>query len=144
MLTADQLSIAIAAVLIATAVLGWFLHWLWLRLAPGARSDAARINDMIHRLHDAEHARTAAEEEKELAENLLAAREAEMEERMAAMQARLDGAIQGREAQLSAALREAKAEAEATLSGLRNARAQIQDLEAEIADLRARQAAEET
>lgn len=143
MLTEVQLSIAIAAVLVAAVILGWFLNWLWRRLTPGAVSDTVRINDMIHRLHEADQARALADEEKELAENLLVAREAEMEERMVAMQARLDGVVQGREAQLTTALREARAEAEATMSGLRNARTRIQDLEEELNALRTDRAEED-
>lgn len=142
MLTGAQLSIAIAAVLVAAIALGWFLRWLWSRLSPGAMSDTARLNDMIARLHEADRNRAAAEEAKELAENLLASREAEMENRLRAMQARLDGVLDGREAELSSALGEARAEAEATMSGLRNARARIEDLEAELAALRQGQAAD--
>ncbi|MEL7467010.1 MAG: hypothetical protein AAFN27_01065 [Pseudomonadota bacterium] len=136
MLTGAQLATAISAVLAAAVVLGWILHWLWVRLSNAAISDTARITEMINRLHEADRAREAAEDAKELAENLLASREAEMENRLAAMQARMDGAVEGREADLSAELREAKADSEASMAGLRNARARIMDLEAEIEDLR--------
>ena len=138
MLTSVQLSIAIAAVLIAAVILGWFLHWLWTRLSNAALSDTARITEMINRLHEADRAREAAEDAKELAENLLASREAEMENRMAAMQSRLDGALEGREAQLTTALKEAQADSEASMAGLRSAREQIMELEAEIEALRER------
>jgi hypothetical protein len=136
MLTGAQLTIAIAAVLVAAIVLGWFLHWLWARLSNAAISDTARITEMVNRLHEADHAREVAEDAKELAENLLASREAEMENRLAAMQARLDGAVEGREAQLATQLREAQADAEASMTGLRNARARIMELEAEVERLR--------
>ena len=136
MLTGAQLTIAIAAVLVAAVLLGWFLHWLWMRLSNAAISDTARITEMVNRLHEADRAREVAEDAKELAENLLASREAEMENRMAAMQARLDGAIEGREAQLATQLREAQADAEASMAGLRNARARIMELEAEVERLR--------
>ena len=142
MLTGGQLTIAIAAVLVVAVGLGWFLHWLWARLSPGVVDDTARMADMINKLHDADHAREAAEEARELAENLLASREGEMENRLAAMQARLDGAIEGREAEMAVALREAQAEAEASMSGLRGARERIQELEAELEEARA--AASET
>lgn len=132
MLTGAQLTIAIAAILIAAVVLGWILHWLWMRLSNAAISDTARITEMINRLHEADRARESAEDAKELAENLLASREAEMENRMAAMQSRLDGAIEGREAELSTQLREARADSEAAMSGLRNARERIMELEAEL------------
>ena len=85
MLTGAQLTIAIAAVLVAAVVLGWFLHWLWMRLSNAAISDTARITEMVNRLHEADRAREVAEDAKELAENLLASREAEMENRMAAL-----------------------------------------------------------
>ena len=136
MLSGAQLATAISAVLVAAVFLGWILHWLWMKLSNAAISDTARITEMINRLHEADRAREAAEDAKELAENLLASREAEMENRMAAMQSRMDGAVEGREAQLSTALREAQADSEASMSGLRNARARIMDLEAEIEDLR--------
>ena len=136
MLTGAQLATAISAVLFATLCLGWILHWLWVRMSNAAISDTARITEMINRLHEADRAREAAEDAKELAENLLASREAEMENRMAAMQSRLDGAVEGREADLSRQLREAEAESEASMSGLRNARARIMELEAEVEDLR--------
>ncbi|MEM7056280.1 MAG: hypothetical protein AAF557_01700 [Pseudomonadota bacterium] len=137
MLTGGQLAIAISAILFAAIVLGWVLHWLWMRLSNAAISDTARITEMINRLHEADRSREAAEDAKELAENLLASREAEMENRMAAMQARLDGAVEGREAELSIALREAKADAEASMTGLRNARQRIMELEAELNEARA-------
>ena len=136
MLTGAQLATAISAILIAAIVLGWILHWLWMRLSNAAVSDTARLTEMINRLHEADNAREAAESAKELAENLLASREAEMENRMAAMQARLDGAVEGREAELVVALREAQADSEASMSGLRNARGRIMELEQEIDDLR--------
>ncbi len=136
MLNETQLATAIAAILVAAVVLGWALHWIWVRLSNAAISDTARITEMINRLHEADRAREAAEDAKELAENLLASREAEMENRMAAMQSRLDGAVEGREADLARDLREAQAESEASMSGLRNARERIMDLEREIEDLR--------
>ena len=136
MLTGIQLTIAIAAILIAAVAVGWTLHWLWMRMSNAAISDTARITEMINRLHEADRARETAEDAKELAENLLASREAEMENRMAAMQSRLDGAIEGREAELSTKLREAQADAEASMSGLRNARERIMELEAEISEMR--------
>ncbi len=136
MLTSVQLTIAIGAVLIAALILGWFLHWLWVRLSNAALSDTARITEMINRLHEADRARETAEDAKELAENLLASREAEMENRMLAMQSRLDGALEGREAQLTSALKEAQADSEASMAGLRSARERVMELEAEVEALR--------
>lgn len=138
MLSGSQLAIAISAILAAAIALGWVLHWIWIRLSNAAMTDTARLTEMINRLHEADRAREAAEDARELAENLLASREAEMENRLTAMQARLDGAVEGREADLSQALREAQADAEASMSGLRNARRRIAELEAEVAELRAK------
>lgn len=136
MLSGAQLATAISAILVAAVVLGWILHWLWMRLSNAATSDAARISEMVNRLHEADFAREAAEDAKDLAENLLASREAEMKSQMADMRARLDGAIEGREAELAAALREAETDSEASMAGLRAARTRIMELEAEIDELR--------
>lgn len=135
MLNGSQLAIAITAVLVAAVLLGWILHWIWMRMSNAAVTDTARITEMVNRLHEAERARAAAEEAKRRAEEQLAAREAEMAEQMAAMQHRLDGAIEGREADLLSQMREARADAEASMSGLRSARARIMELEAEIESL---------
>ena len=136
MLSGGQLGIAISAVLAAAVALGWVLHWIWIRLSDAAMTDTARLTEMINRMHEADRAREAAEDARELAENLLASREAEMENRLAAMKARLDGALGGREAELSNALREAQADAEASMAGLRSARRRIMELEAEVDGLR--------
>ena len=136
MLTGSQLAIAITAVLLSAVLLGWILHWIWVRMSNAALTDTARITEMVNRLHEADRARQAAEEAMRQAEALLAERQAEMEDRMAAMQHRLDGAIEGREAELLSQMREAKADAEASMSGLRAARARIMELEAEIEELR--------
>ena len=139
MLSGSQLAIAISAVLAGAVALGWVLHWIWLRLSNAAMTDTARLTEMINRLHEADRAREAAEDARELAENLLASREAEMESRLAAMQAQLDGALGDREAELAGALREAQAGADAAMTGLGNARRRIGELEGEIEELRRRQ-----
>lgn len=136
MLTGAQLATAITAVLLAAVGIGWFMHWLWMRLSNAAITDTARITEMINKMHESDRARESAEEAKELAENLLASREAEMTNRMTAMQSRLDGAIEGREAELSRELREARADAQASMEGLRNARTRIMELEAEVESLK--------
>lgn len=135
MLSANQLGIAITAVLVAAIALGWILHWIWLRLAKEPQTDAARMDALIDRLHEADHAREEAENAREMAENALASREAEMKVRIAAMQERMEGAIVGREAELEQALREARADADAAMSGLYHARQHIMALEAEIDEL---------
>lgn len=135
MLTGAQLATAITAVLVVAIAIGWVLHWIWSRLASTG-SDTARLAEVVNRLHEADRAREAAEQARELAENLLSAREAEMEERIAELQARLDALADTRDTQLSAALHEARADAEAPMSGLRQARRRIADLEAELERLR--------
>lgn len=138
MLTGTQLATAITAVLIGAVVLGWFLHWIWMRLSNAAITDTARITEMVNKLHESDRAREAANDARELAENLLASREAEMGNRMTVMQTRLDGALEGREADLVRQLREAQADSEASMSGLRTARARVMDLEVEIEALERR------
>ncbi|MEM7506231.1 MAG: hypothetical protein AAF415_05760 [Pseudomonadota bacterium] len=132
MLNASQLAIAISAVLAGAVLLGWILHWLWARASARPTTDAARLQEMIARLHAADQSREAAQDARERAENLLASREAEMTTRMQAMQHRMDGAIEGREAELAQGLREARADAEAAMDGLGNARRRIAELEAEL------------
>lgn len=136
MLTGSQLTLAIAGVLFGAVVVGWILHWLWLRLSGADVTDSARLAAMVTRLHDAERARDLAIEEKDVAEALLADRETEMAASMDEMKARLDGEVAGREAALEAELREAKLDAETAMSGLRNARARIEELEAELEETR--------
>ena len=136
MLSGAQLATAISAVLVTAVVLGWILHWIWVRLSNAATSDKDRLADMSNRLHDANRAREEAEEARDLAENLLATREAETEQQLAEMQARMDGAVEGREAELIAELREARTDSETSMAGLRAARTRIMELEAEIEQLR--------
>ena len=136
MLSGAQLATAISAVLVTAVVLGWILHWLWVRISNAATSDRDRLAEMSDRLHEANRAREEAEEARELAENLLAAREAETERQLAEMQARMDGAVEGREAELIAELRVARTDSETSMAGLRAARARVMELEAEIEQLR--------
>lgn len=132
MLSGAQLATAISAVLVTAVVLGWILHWIWVRLSNAATSDKDRLAEMSNRLHEANRARDDAEEARALAENLLATREAETEQQLAEMQVRLDGAVEGREAELIAELREARTDSETSMAGLRAARTRIMELEAEI------------
>jgi len=43
MLSGGQLAIAISAILASAVLLGWVLHWLWMRLSNAAITDTARI-----------------------------------------------------------------------------------------------------
>ncbi|MBY8976334.1 hypothetical protein KHP62_10985 [Rhodobacteraceae bacterium NNCM2] len=132
MLTSSQLETAISAVLAGAVIMGWILHWLWRRAAHRYRGGKGDLAEMADRLHASDEARERAEEARERAENLLASREAEMQARLEAMQYRLDGAVEGREAELLSELREARADAEASMSGLGNARRRIAELEAAL------------
>lgn len=136
MLSGAQLATAISAVLVTAVVLGWILHWLWVRLSNAATSDKDRLAEMSNRLHEANRARDQAEEARALAENLLATREAETEQQLADMQVRMVGAVEGREAELIAELREARTDSETSMAGLRAARTRIMELEAEVHQLR--------
>jgi hypothetical protein len=135
MLTGAQLATAITAVLVAAILLGWILHWIWSRLA-GPRGDGARLAELTTRLHEAEHARQAADDARLSAETLLAAREVELEARAEDLQGRYDALVLSRDAEFTAIQREAQADAEAAMSGLRIARRQIAELEAELEALR--------
>src|SRR5690625_7824446 len=69
MLSANQLGIGITAVLVAAITLGWILHWIWLRLVKKPLTDVERMDALIDRLHEADHAREGAEHEREMGEN---------------------------------------------------------------------------
>lgn len=130
MMSGTELALAVAAVLVFAVIVGWVLHWLWVRMGMAASGAEAELRDMTERLHRADMARETAEEARIRAESRLAAREDEMETRLTVMQTRLDGAIEGREAELAQELREARADLEAMSEGLRNARIRIAELEA--------------
>jgi F0F1-type ATP synthase membrane subunit b/b' len=136
MLTGSELSTAISAILIAAICVGVLLHWLWSRLNRARSSDSARLAEMAERLYQADLAREEAEAARQRAELRLAERETETTEQLAAMQARLDGAVEGREAALAAELADARRDLEAMDSGLRGARQQVIELEAELEALR--------
>ena len=136
MLDSAELTFAIAGVLLLAFWLGWLVHWIWSRLVARALSDTERLSELATRADEAERAREQAVAAREMAEKLLAEREAEMKAEMEKMQTRLDGAIEGREAALTEELREVRADAAVSMEGLRSARAQVLELEAEIEELR--------
>jgi prophage endopeptidase len=136
MLSGSELSIAITAVLIGAVCVGFLLHWSWTYLNRSRTGDSARLDEMAERLHTAEMAREAAEEDRLQAEGLAARLEAETTEQLAAMQARLDGAVEGREAGLARELAEVRLELETMRDGLVNARRRSGELEAEIEALK--------
>ena len=135
MITGTQLTLAIAAVLLFAVLVGWVLHWIWVRMGMAASDAGAQLQELVDRLHAADQARETAEEARIRAESRLAARGAEMDTTLEVMQSRLDGAIEGREAELGQQLREARAELEALADGLHNARIRIAELEAEARGL---------
>lgn len=104
MLTGSGLSTAIAAILFGAVCLGFLLHWLWSHLTRRRSTDAAELEEMAVRLHEAEAAREQADAAREQAEALLGQRLADHNERLALVQLRYD-----------------------------EARAQVADLEAELA-----------
>ena len=121
MLSGDALAIAITVVLVAAALVGAFLHWLWLRLGRRGSGEAAWLSEMAAQLHEAEAARDAATEAL-----------AEAEARLAALERERASERRQFEEELTRELRAAGADIEALRAGLANARQRILDLEAEI------------
>lgn len=96
--------IATALILFVVFMLGWFAYWLLHRLTRVSASDIGEIDRMAHDLHAAEEAR--------------------------------DEAItyfQNREAELTNQLQQTEAELRAAMEGLREARAEAEELRAWIA-----------
>lgn len=135
MFDGSALEIAIAMVLAGAVCLGFLLHWLWLALG-GTRTDAAEIDRMAERLHEADLAREAAEAAQQDAAAALAQCEANAAEQLAVMQARLDGETEGREAGLERQISEARSELDAIRGELSAAHLRSRELEAEIEMLR--------
>jgi hypothetical protein len=79
----DELTLAIAGVLVAAVLLGWTLHWLFARLNGGP--DRPGAADAAARLHAAEGALQRSEAR-------LAEMEADTVQRLAGMQTELDAA----------------------------------------------------
>lgn len=133
MLDRSGLEIAIGVTLAAAILLGWLLHALWRRLSPTPASHAGRLAVLARRLHEAEEARDAAIEVRLEAEAALDACAAEHQRAMVEQEDRLTAAAARREAELERALREMTADRDASMDGLRLARAQIAELEAALA-----------
>lgn len=127
-----ELEIAIGVTLAAAILLGWLLHALWRRLSPVPTSHAGRMAVMARRLHEAEEARDAAIEARLSAETAVNACTAEHQRAMADLEARIVTAAARREAELERALRAMTADRDASMDGLRQARARIAELEAGI------------
>ena len=114
MLSGAQLSIAIAAVLAGAVGLGFFLHWLWVRLSAASARDPDELPGLTEAMRAAEMAGDAAEMAREEAEARHAERERALSSELAAVQADLE-----------------------TMRGeLDHARRRIAELEAELAEWR--------
>lgn len=88
---------ATAAILFVAFMAGWFAHWLISRITRVTRSDMDDLDRMAQELHQ-------AEEERDQAVTYLQQREAELSNRMTQTEAELNAAMEG--------LRNARAEAE--------------------------------
>ena len=88
-----------AIILFAAFVLGWFASWLIHRLTRPTRADMIELDNMARQLHDAEEARDAAV-----------------------------AALESREAEMSRRLTGAEAELRAAMEGLRESRAEVEEL----------------
>jgi hypothetical protein len=84
----SELTLAIAAALVAAMLVGWVLRWMFGRMNAGPRS-VALTADMAARLHAAEDGRARAE-------SRLAEVEAELGRRLDEAQAELAAAVDGR------------------------------------------------
>ena len=108
--TRDELTALIAGALIAAFSIGWIAHWIWARMARAASPREDRANELVAELLIVEEARDRAEAEK---------RE---------LEAALRGEAAEAESLLQTKLREREAELEAAMTGLQNARAEIETL----------------
>ena len=93
----SEFILAAALVLFAAFMFGWFAYWLLHRLTRVSAADIGQIEKMAQELHDAEEAR-------EEAITYFQAREAELTNQLHQTEAELRAAMEG--------LREARAEAE--------------------------------
>lgn len=94
---------ATAAILFVAFMAGWFAHWLISRITRVTRSDMDDLDRMAQELHQ-------AEEERDQAVTYMQQREAELSNRMTQTEAELNAAMEG----------------------LRNARAETEDLRSYI------------
>ncbi len=99
----SEFIITIAAVLFVAFMLGWFASWLFHRLTRVTQADMGELDQMARSLHEAEVQRDEA-------------------------LARLNE----REARLQSRLRQSEAESKAAMEGLRDARAEAEELRAYI------------
>lgn len=88
---------ATAAILFMAFLAGWFTHWLISRITRVTRSDMDDLDKMAQELHQ-------AEESRDQAVTYMQQREAELTNKLSQTEAELDAAMEG--------LREARAESE--------------------------------
>lgn len=98
-MTRADFVIATAAILFVAFCLGWFAHWLVHRFTRVSRSDMGELEKMAQELHEAEETRDQA-----------------------------ITYMQQREAELTNQLTQAEAELQAAMDGLREARAEAEEL----------------
>jgi septal ring factor EnvC (AmiA/AmiB activator) len=100
--------VAIAVILFAAFVLGWFAHWLVARMSRVTQADMTELESMASALHDAEEARDEA-----------------------------IAYVHYREQELQAQISQTEAELRAAMEGLRDARQEAAELRAYIEALKA-------
>ena len=96
-MTSAQFVIATAIMLFVAFCLGWFANWLVNRFARVSKNDISELDNMAQQLHD-------AEETRDQAIAYVQQREGEMQNQLSQTEAELRAAMEG--------LRDARAEAE--------------------------------
>ena len=104
-----QLTIATAVILLAAFALGWFAYWLLHRFTRVAGGDMAEMDRLAPSLHEAEEARDQA---------ILY--------------------LEQREAELMGQIAQTEAELKAAMEGLRDARAEVEDMRSYIERIQAK------
>ena len=104
-----QLTIATAVILLLAFALGWFAYWLLHRFTRVAGGDVAEMDRLAQALHEAEEARDQA---------ILY--------------------LEQREAELMGSITQTEAELKATMEGLRDARAETDEMRSYIERMHAK------
>jgi len=99
-----EFTIATAVILFAAFAMGWFAYWLLHRFARGAGGDIGELDRLAQALHEVEESRDQAVHY-----------------------------LESREAELTSQVAQTEAELNATMDGLRDARAEAEELRAYIA-----------
>lgn len=96
-MTRAELALALGAVVLLSAALGWGLRWLWGRLTAGPPAEAARLDALSAELE-------AVEAERDALADRAARREAELESKLGETEERLRRTLGEREAELAAVM----------------------------------------